>query len=210
MREVVDELTKLLSIISHQSWLCREVPEDWRCQCEPIPKKGWKEDLGNSRPVSLTSVPGKVCINALDEGTESTISKFADDTKLGVSVDLLEGRRALQRDLDKLDPGPKSNSGRFNKTKGQVLHFGHNNPLQCYRLRTECLESSQEKGTWGTDGQQAGHEPAVCPGGQEGQWHLAWIRNGVASRSRAVILPLCSALVRQHLECCVQFWAPQV
>ncbi|GAB0176502.1 mitochondrial enolase superfamily member 1 [Grus japonensis] len=51
----------LVSIIFERSWKTGEVPEDWRkANVTPVFKKGKKEDLGNYRPVSLTSIPGKV------------------------------------------------------------------------------------------------------------------------------------------------------
>lgn len=112
---------------------------------------------------------------------------------MGRNIKLLNSRKALQRDLDKLDQWTASNCMAFNKVKCQVLHLGHNSPMQQYRLLEEWLE--------GCLGEGKPRLLGVYPSGQESQQHPG-LHHSVAYETRETTVPVYEALVR----ICLEYW----
>ncbi|PKU36877.1 rna-directed dna polymerase from mobile element jockey- hypothetical protein [Limosa lapponica baueri] len=78
LRELAEVIAGPLSTIFERSWRTGEVPEDWRKDSvTPVFKKGKKEDPGNCRPVSLTSIPGKM----MEELILGILSKHMEEKK---------------------------------------------------------------------------------------------------------------------------------
>ncbi|CAM5085619.1 unnamed protein product [Eretmochelys imbricata] len=170
----------------------------------------WREvTSGVPQGLVLGPILFNLLITDLSTKSWSVLIKFADDTKLGGIASLESDRDIIQEDLDDLLNWSNSNRMKFNSEKCKVMHLGINNKNFSCKLGTHQLEVTEEEKDLGVLVDHRMTMSSQCDVAvKNGNVVLGCIRQGISSRDKEVLVPLYKALVRPHLEYCVQFWSP--
>jgi len=146
----------------------------------------------------------------MDSGIQCTFSKFANDTKLCSAVNTLEGKGCHPEGSGQASELGLCESHEVQQGQEQGPAHGWGNPKHKHRLGRKWIEGSlEEKDVCVLVDEKLNTTQQCVLAAQKANNILGGIKSNVASRSREGILPLYSALVRPHLESCIQLWSPQ-
>ncbi|KAJ7399681.1 rna-directed dna polymerase from mobile element jockey-like [Pitangus sulphuratus] len=198
-------------------------------KCMPFDKQGFKDEgnyleylngwttlwirnwlAGHTQNVAVSGLMSKwrLVISGIPQG--SLNNKCLSNTKLRGAVDELEGRDAIQKNLVRLESWAHAYLMKFNKARCNVPPRSQGNPKHKYRLGGERIKSSLEKKDLGVLVDEKLNMTQQCAlAAQKVNCIPGCIRKTMFSRSRKMILSLCSRLVTPNLESSIQLWGPQ-
>ena len=152
-----------------------------------------------------------IFINDLDsvlEGVES-MKKFADDTKIGGTVETAEDQAVIQRALDSLQQWAETWGMSFNVSKCKVMHAGKKNPGYQYTMAGQRLTETETEKDIGVKIQKNLKPGVQCAeAARIAQAVLGQISRAFHFRDRHIFVRLYIQYVRPHLEFATQAWSP--
>lgn len=152
-----------------------------------------------------------IYINDIDDGLVSKISKFADDTKLCRKITDEGEAGKLRDDLQKMYQWSIDWQMLFNLDKCAVVHMGSKNREYNYEMGGQALKNSEEERDLGVIIHRSGKPSRQCTeAAKKGNRALGMIKRTIINKEKDIILRLYKALVRPHLEYCVQAWNPSL
>ncbi|CAM4536291.1 unnamed protein product [Lepidochelys kempii] len=171
----------------------------------------WREvTSGVPQGLVLGPILFNLFINDLGTKSGSVLIKFADDANLGGIANTEKDWDIIQEDLDDLVNWSNSNRMKFNREKRKVMHLGINNENFSYKVGTHQLEVMEEEKDLGVLVDYRMTMSRQCDMAvKKANVVLGCIRRDISSKDKEVLVPLYKALMRPHLEYCVQFWSPK-
>ena len=154
-----------------------------------------------------------VYINDLEEGVTGSILKFADDTKLFRKTKEIGDKLNLQDDIDKLVKWSEKWQMLFNFGKWKCLHTGPGNTGMNYEMEGSILsktvkEKDLDLGVTMNASMKVSEQCRIAA--SKGNQILGMIRRNITYKEKSLIVPLYKAIVRPHLEYCIQAWNPHL
>ena len=144
-------------------------------------------------------------INDVEEGVTGKILKFADDTKLFTKTKEIGGKKNVQDDIDKLVKWSEKWQMLFNFGKCKCLHIGPGNTSMNYEMGGTIL-CITVKGVTMNANMNVSEQCRIAA--SKGNQVLGMIRRNITEKDKTLIVPLYKAIVRPHLEYCIQAWSP--